>query len=326
MLCWFCLLAIVGVVGHLTCKSDLNMDADFWFIMKRPKGTTYMYAGQDGRLAPSSHDLNKTGALSYTVEQLWNTSTEYILFNDEPVGTIANTFTGHTKGVWMWNMESGLGLILTHSIPLYPAGPVLVPYYTGLGHNAYTYAQHMACFSTTVTDMNRLALLGQLTAPDIYDVHMSAATPSGLLAFGHGVTNHSAYCNTTSFWVGNNTEISYFAKSSQWNNELYSMCIAPQLKSALVAETWIRGLATGPYCGSYPVLDACTLNFSEGFAWKETQDHSKWAISLTGDWVCPSDINRMTSQYSRGGGAFCFRNPTLVRTLYNAIVSTDTCA
>lgn len=326
MLCWFCLLAIVGVVGHLTCKNDINMDADFWFIMKRPKGTTYMYAGQDGILAPSSHDLNKTGALNYTVRQLWDNANDYILFNDEPIGDVANGSMGHTKGIWMWNMNSGLGVILTHSVPLYPVGPSHVPFYTGLGHNAYTYAQHMACFSTTVADMNRLAVFGQLTLAGIYDTRISAASPSGLVAFGAGVVNRTPNCNTTNFMTGNGTEVHYFAKSSQWNNELYAMCIAPHVKSVLVAETWIRGSATGPYCGSYPVLDASLVNFSIGFAWKETQDHSKWAIGLDGDWICPSDINRMTTQYNRGGSAFCFKNPTLMRMLHNAIVSTDTCA
>lgn len=322
----FSLLTLVSVFGRLTCKTDLNMEADFWFLLKRPKGTTYMYAGQDGVLAPSSGDLNGTGTLNYTVRQLWDIGNDYILFNDEPVGVVANWSTGHTKGIWIWNMDSGLGVILTHSVPLYPAGPSRVPSYTGLGHNAYTYAQHMACFSTTVADMNRLAVLGQLTVVGVYDKRISAASPSGLLALGAGVVNRAGFCNTTNFMTGNGTEVRYFAKSSQWNNELYAMCIAPHLASALVAETWIRGSATGPYCGSYPVLDVSTVNFSVGFAWKETQDHSKWAVGLDGDWVCPSDINRMTTQYNRGGSAFCFKNPTLKRMLYDAIVSTDTCA
>jgi hypothetical protein len=323
---WFSLLAILGVVGRLTCKNDSNMDADFWFLLKGPKGTAYMYADGDGRLTPSSGDLNRTGALNYTVSQLWNASTDYILFNDEPVGVVANSSTGHTKGIWMWNMDSGLGVILTHSVPLYPAGPSHVPFYTGLGHNAYTYAQHMACFSTTVSDMNRLAVLGQLTVAGIYDTRISSGSPSGLVAFGTGVVNPAGVCNVTIFILGNGTIVRYFAKSSQWNNELYAMCIAPHLASALVTETWIRGSATGPYCGSYPVLDVSLVNFSVGFAWKETQDHSKWAIGLDGGWICPSDINRMTTQYARGGSAFCFKNPILMQMLYDAIVSTDTCA
>jgi hypothetical protein len=323
---WFSLLALVSVLGRLTCKNDTNMEADFWFLIKRPKGTAYMYAGGDGVLAPSGGDLNRTGALNYTVSQLWDGANDYILFNDEPIGGGANASMGHTKGIWIWNMDSGLGLILTHSVPLYPSGPSHVSFYTGLGHNAYTYAQHMACFSTTVANMNRLAVLGQLTVAGIYDRRISTRSPSGLVEFGTGVINRAGYCNTTNFTTGNGTEVRYFAKSSQWNNELYAWCIAPHLVSALVAETWIRGSATGPYCGLYPVLDASTVNFSLGFAWKETQDHSKWAIGLDGDWICPSDINRMTTQYNRGGSAFCFKNPTLMRILLNAVVSTDTCA
>ena len=105
----FSLLAFVGVLGRLTCKNDTNMDADFWFLIKRPKGTAYMYAGGDGVLAPSSEDLNGTGALNYTVRQLWDGANDYILFNDEPIRGVANASMGHTKGIWMWNMDSGLG-------------------------------------------------------------------------------------------------------------------------------------------------------------------------------------------------------------------------
>jgi len=72
-----------------------------------------------------------------------------------------------------------------------------------------------------------------------------------------------------------------------------------------------------------------------GYAWPYTKDHAKWAISeedeergvrtvalqdgtmladmegTVSDWVCVADINRMTSQERRGGGAICFHEPLL---------------
>ena len=62
-----------------------------------------------------------------------------------------------------------------------------------------------------------------------------------------------------------------------------------------------------------------------GYVWSYTRDHAKWAISeqdeergietqqrgQATDWVCVADINRMTSQERRGGGAICFHEPLL---------------
>ena len=72
-----------------------------------------------------------------------------------------------------------------------------------------------------------------------------------------------------------------------------------------------------------------------GYVWSYTRDHAKWAISeqddergvktlqlvngvtladepgQVSDWVCVADLNRMTSQERRGGGAICFHEPLL---------------
>jgi hypothetical protein len=48
-----------------------------------------------------------------------------------------------------------------------------------------------------------------------------------------------------------------------------------------------------------------------GVTFKETQDHSKWAIADASSgspprpFVCIGGINRMTSQFTRGGSTFC---------------------
>jgi len=317
----------VFISGSLTCIGDNSTNVDFWFLIKEPKGTSYLYTDNNVGLEVSKYDLNDThvGALGLSVSQLWNSSYEYILFNDEPVGTVANSTTGHTKGIWIWNLESKQGLIITHSIPLFPVGPSLSLNYTGLGHNAYTYAQHMACFSTSIDDLNRLASLTILTVPGIYDTKISEKTPSLLKALASGAISSNAVCNSTQLISTMGMNLTYFAKSSQWNNELYAACIAPYLESSLYVESWIRGDATGPYCGLYPVYDAKNLSFMEQFVWKETQDHSKWAVGVPGGWVCPGDINRMTSQYGRGGSAYCFQNKSLANRLKNALTTIEIC-
>lgn len=310
------------------CMNEQGVQVDSWFLIKEPKGTRYMYTDSTVMFGVSGMDLNSTtsGALRNTLVQLWaSNTTEYILFNDEPLGKKPLSSSGHTKGVWAWSTETGMGFVLQHSVPLFPAGPMLVGRYSGLGSNAYTYAQHMACYSLSLWTLDTLARMATLTVADIYDTRVSARSGAGLRAFASGVVSKEPVCNHTAVQTIGTMDLVYFAKSAQWNNEMYSACIAPTLKTSLVAETWIRGSVEGPFCGVYSVYDSQLLNFT-GKTWKETQDHSKWAVGLHTSWVCPSDINRMLSQYERGGSGYCFQNAGLADVLQKGVVSRDTCA
>jgi deoxyribonuclease II len=65
---------------------------------------------------------------------------------------------------------------------------------------------------------------------------------------------------------------------------------------------------------------------ANGLAYKETKEHSKWAISSDKtNWACIGDINRMDSQADRGGGTTCFYMAGLWRSLKNLIAAEDTC-
>ena len=84
-------------------------------------------------------------------------------------------------------------------------------------------------------------------------------------------------------------------------------------------ETWIRG----HHILEEPLLDTISLNLSnkiiditslqfENIKWSEKQDHSKWATSSpSGSHYWIGDLNRMTSQYKRGGGGFICLDPLL---------------
>ena len=321
----FISLVLTIVEGTLSCIGDNGNAVDNWFLIKQPKGFIYMYSDPGVMWGASLHTLNSThaGALGVTLGQLWDSSNDYIMFNDEPLGVNVSSAIGHTKAIWAWSGNTGF--ILTHSVPLFPAGPSLVRNYSGLGDNAYTYAQHMACFSTTTVNLNRLAIIATLTVPGVYDMRIGMNAPSGLRDLANGVRNKNKVCNHTWFQTIGGRNITYFAKSSQWNNELYSACVTPVLKTSLVVESWIRGSVEGPYCGLYAVLDVKLLNFS-AIGWKESQDHSKWAVGIGSPWVCASDINRMLSQYGRGGSAFCYEDATMAEVLNDAITSSDSCA
>ena len=320
------LLSLLSVsVSALQCQSDKGKPIDSWFAIKEPKGTSYVYYDANTPFTPSPLSLNDTafGALASTLTQLWNKTTEYILFNDEPpVGNTNNATVGHTKGIWAWNDRDAF--VLTHSIPLFPKGPGLVSSYEGLGGNAYNYGQSLACFSFSLSTLTTIAKQMPLTVAGIYDRRISPNTPTALKNLANGYVSKQPMCNSTAIQTIGGLPIVYFSKSTQWNNELYSECIAPTIRESLYVETWIRGSATGPSCsGNYRVNDISLLDLPFNNTFKETQDHSKWAIGTRR--VCVADINRMTTQYKRGGGAFCFINPMLATVLNDTIEGANTC-
>lgn len=329
------LLASVVLAASTTasplCKGDDGVAVDMWLALKGPTSTSYDYWAPSSTIAASSHSLNATsvGALGATISQLWASSTiEYLIWNDEPVGMVNyNYTTGHTKGIWAWNPTSGDAIILQHSIPLYPAGPGQTSKYSGLGTNAYTYGQHAFCFHTTVDALEQLATLAPLTIPSIYDQRISANTPSALSKLANGAYSTSAQCKHTSFLTQGGVNVTYFAKSTQWDSELYADCIAPTLRTSLAAETWQHGTSCGPSCGTREVVDIEGVSYPGGLSFTNYNDHSKWATSTNaGDnWFCPSDINRVTSQAARGGAAYCFQDSGLAPQMQAAITSSDSC-
>jgi deoxyribonuclease-2 len=315
------------VTGYPVCKSDNGNAVDIWVAFKGPQGTDYAYFDSQTVLELSPHSMNSTtiGALGSTLSQLWTeSSTEYIIWNDSPPGaSYYNYSVGHSKGLWAWNIGSGDAIILQHSIPQFPRGPGSSSKYVGLGGNAWTYGQHAACFHTTVSELVRLASIATLTVPGIYDSRVSSQTPSALSALANGAYSSDAVCNSISFQTVQSVNITYFAKSTQWNNELYAACLAPDLQTSLDVESWIRGSATGPACGPQTVLDVQSVAYPGGLVFTEVNDHSKWAVSDNGIF-CTSDINRMTTQYARGGGAYCMKT-TLANKMKSVITSTDNC-
>jgi deoxyribonuclease-2 len=323
-------------MAYPLCKSDSGSAVDAWVLFKGPKGTDYVYWDIETPLVASPHDLNSTstGALAQTLDQLWSESTtDYILWNDDPPGSTEYNFTvGHTKGVWAWNTKTGDAIIVQHSIPLFPAGPTQTQKYVGLGSNAWMYGQHAACFHTTVDALNELAGPALLTIPSIYDSRIHGDTPAGLALLAGGASRADPVCEAGAFLTSGGLNVTYFAKSTEWNNELYAACVAPALQTSLAVESWIRGSACGPACpagGSVDVLDISGVSYPGGLAFSEYNDHSKWAVSAAmgaeGDWFCPADINRMTTQFKRGGGGYCFKNSELATAMRAAITGTDAC-
>ena len=357
----FCFILFLTSTFAFDCLNDQGKPVDSWIALKQPKGTVYFYYDSfEKKFYTSPYSLNDSsgGALTHTVQQLWNKNNKqvnYVLYNDQvPKGQVPIEYNideneslvgkfGHTKGLFAFNSNDNSdnsvnsvnsvnsGFLLTHSIPLYPVGPQASKEYLGLGSNAFMYAQNILCLSVSATTINHIALSFQLNRPQIYESRLSvdsSNTYTHIRDLIDGKFSTEKICLVKPLETRAKMPFTMYSKTGEWNNDLYSGCVAPSQADVLWVESWIRGSADGPNCplDNYDTLDIKSLDFAplEGH-WLETQDHSKWAITETKDTVCMGDINRMTTQYTRGGGTVCFEDSVLHNVLKKATKETDKC-
>ena len=317
-------------------------------------------------ISPNSLNDTSIGALTYTTKQLWHTDSNYVIYNDQIPkqyminnlindtinnlindtinnlinDTINDTINdlmkynmrnttynyGHTKGFFAFDKNNN-GFWITHSIPLFPVGPEKIDNYIGLGSNSWTYAQNMLCLSVNANTINELSNKFLLNKPQIYDSKLITNTYKYINELVDGKYSTKEKCEYEIFTTKNGMNFKVFAKTAEWNNDLYSECITLNEKDSLWVESWIRGSAEGPICpiSDYDTLDIKYLNFGNNNSWSETQDHSKWAITVNKYVICMGDINRMTTQYLRGGGTACFTDEILHSILKKATIETNSC-
>lgn len=98
-------------------------------------------------------------------------------------------------------------------------------------------------------------------------------------------------------------------------------------------ETWRRDPPEESFCPpdyKYAALNVEKVQLSDGTHWKYTDDHSKLGCAMRDTatdkpLVCVGDINRMYSQWTRGGGTCCFENIKLWTALNAAFEQHETC-
>ena len=111
-----------------------------------------------------------------------------------------------------------------------------------------------------------------------------------------------------------NNNIHHIAKSRKWKNDIYKY-IYEKYKGNWRCETWIRG----DECkNDKNISDIKIIEWDENYKYKSSQDHSKYACNKNG-YTFIGDINRMTSQFHRGGGGIVLHDD-IICNLFNIIM------
>lgn len=187
------------------------------------------------------------------------------------------------------------------------------------------FGQNLFCVSLPQSKLFKLAGLMTLNMPCVYE-HRIQYPNSNITSL---IDKHSPYpaLETASYQFSeHNKDFVYFAKSGTFNKNIWENLIAPELQDNLWVESWGRPYEDS-FCNPeylYSVLNIREITFSS-YSWKDTQDHSKWALTTTKDLVCYGDMNMMTSQDHRGGGAICLSDPTFHGFSLKLVTRVDDC-
>lgn len=338
----FC-LALTPVLyiadGGTSCKNDNNADVTWFFMYKFPNGGEYVYVDSNTPSSEAHWKLSRKkifqsgGALANTIAPLTAAKKPkdltYIVYNDQ-VEEEKTSQGGHTKGLFMF--DNGTGVWLIHSVPNFPQR---------LHKSVYVYptsgqrnGQIALCVTFPSTQLETIAKHLRLQHPNIYDSFVPASEWEGKM-YPHLNLLSQRKFNAEAPWVmndmlkdvANNGYIS-FAKHGKFNEDVYSGLVAPTLKTSLLVSTWRNGnvVKVQPHLnGALKVENVKMLNFTLDttvfVGVSNTVDHSKWAISTNSDkfFVCVGTINRVFSQYRRGGETLCFQNDLLHKLLRRSV-------
>lgn len=330
-------MAIVSVQAMAPgCINEEGNIVDWWVIIKMPNGHQYLYASSDDVHAnisdfkAPSHGLDDpSSALGQTLTQIYSnkgaSNIGYFAYNDQTPGKTSST-NGHAKGVVEFTKDGGFWLV--HSLPLFAD---LSASSFNMGSNSQNYGQSFLCMTL---GFDQLDIVGQqlayyrplLFGDSNFPSTLTSSLPN-LYSVFQGNYNADSASNIAPLTVGGYQFVS-FAKTAKWGQDVYGDLIGPHFQSSLLVESWMRPFEASEYPPnvSYEVINVNTLNSAVlGTTWKETQDHSKWAISIfpSKSIVCIGGINKQTSQWKRAGGSVCQQNPHLHR-LFNQMVDYST--
>jgi deoxyribonuclease-2 len=319
--------------------NESGKPVDWWFMYKVPElnsgagtdgatGYEYVYFDSDldakrKLVEASPHRIDQgTGALNETLDSVFakpTKTTGWILYNDELPPSVKGRDDGnlgHTKGVLAFDTKSKTGYWLLHSWPKFAdPGSKKEP--------TPKYGQTYLCLSLGLDTLRKVAKqMAVHQEPQTYDQRLADlpdTDPLSLLC-KRQATEPDGDANVIDLKTRGNMKFKVIAKNKKWNKDFWNDLVGPTLGANMDVETWIRGpippIADSD--GIHKTFDIKYINLGAmglHWAWPETNDHAKWGITLTSDWVCVGDINRMVSQRKRGGGTIAFQNETLWRAL-----------
>ncbi|KAM9970735.1 hypothetical protein ACTFIW_008704 [Dictyostelium discoideum] len=339
----------------IECLNDQGESVDWWVIQKQPVvssmpadtkyklGLGYLYAdSKNPTWKIPTNTLNDTNSLSHTLNLIYSNKESndlaWFMYNDQPPTDEADSEYAHSKGVVAFDSTQGFWLI--HSVPRFPHDPNHEDYY--FPKNEVNNGQSFLCVtykaSSSFADIANKIFINR---PFIYAYNLPSKINLPQLSLIQqtikGEFDDSPRTDSTILSSIGGNSFQVFAKNAAWDKDLYEDLIQSTLKQNMVVTSWRLGSKASvmpTYCSggnfTYDSINTLTFSFddpTEGTVnWKYTKDHSKYALSIheADYYICIGDVNRMFTQFKRGGGSACFINKSLWQSYANFIETIDT--
>ncbi|KAG9510552.1 Deoxyribonuclease-2-alpha, partial [Fragariocoptes setiger] len=265
-----------------------------------------------------------------TLDPVYNNQSkvDFMFYNDQPpqgAAAVRTKTRAHAKGVLVMDIKNDIGFWLRHSLPRFPV-PIENSVDDMFERNLGSYSQLFMCITLkpsvalkTIADhlitmrvhsfQNRFSKAALKLAPVLKD----AVTLRKRFEKTTDQTLHSSFRS----YSGQN--ITLFSKTKDFQFDIYVEA-AKAMHNDMLVTAWRQG--SGNFMPSQCDLSSSKVNNVESFEyfdnatgtkyeWPITKEHSKWAITHTannGALFCVGDLNRVDTQFMRGGGLMCIDN------------------
>jgi hypothetical protein len=311
--------SVPSVPFHFINPSSHNKDGrrctpHYRVALKLPTGLHYIEYENEGFVKKDTiHDWIHSLYQNKTV-------TNYINYNDDHADKMSST-GGHCKGCLAWNYETQEVFWLIHSAPefmiYFTKDGKLDTEKTVIDHSEQIYGQSFVFLSGIHYSLLN-AILTQLSVmnPFIDDSCSTMDLPKSSLE------ERSKY-TVSRMNLFSKPMVDHIAKSPREHIDIYSEYIQPNYGGSWNCETWIRGhhieQSSNESHTNTCVTDNKMVTINGSLHYTSTHDHSKYACN-DNEYVFIGDLNRMTSQYHRGGGGVVIQDAKLAQAFRSIMV------
>ena len=261
------------------------LNYEYQIILKVPHGRHCFQTSDSAEAWEYKEDVNESLKHLYHGISL----THWIVYNDEtPMKTSSSG--AHAKGILAWNDEIITWLV--HSAPKFPIDFDGTDQFTPLHHSELEYGQSFVFMKIHIGHLENILNQLFIMHPTIYISNVNYEKYNKL------------YKNSTVSIYKISEKLHHVAKSPHYHKDLYEDIVLPKFGGCCYTETWVRGHQC---CDTDQCKMIQKIKWNNDIIYSYTHDHSKFCYSDNG-WVMISDINRMTTQFKRGGGGIIIQD------------------
>lgn len=337
--------------AKVSCKNAKNKDVDWFVVYKIPKtkpdsrsfmrplgGEMAYYDSQSKTprwtLLPDDINNKTNNPIKNTLAPIYEKQSKiaYLAYNDQLPHKFNGTRGGHTKGVLLAGTKMDLGSVwLQHSVPRFVEDVSKGYMYPKNGREN---GQLFFCITFPLPTVEKISYHLQLQGANVYQARHLAWTDSfpefsNLLKKKY--TKGLSGIKVDVLMTRKGRPVLAIAKSPRWMRDIYTEELSGHVQDSITVQTWKNGAggAQDMHCkGQYKitdVVDVAVRTQNGALYFSSREDHSKWSVARHKAVFCFSSLNRMVSQWRRGGEITCIYDMPLAKLFRESISKRNVC-